>query len=29
MLLIREFDFEIKHIKGKDNKVEDALSQSV
>jgi hypothetical protein len=29
MALISEFDFEIKHIKGKENKVEDALSQSV
>jgi hypothetical protein len=29
MALINEFDFEIKHIKGKENKVADALSQSV
>jgi hypothetical protein len=29
MVLISEFDFEIKHIKGKENKVVDALSQSV
>jgi hypothetical protein len=29
MVLISEFDFEIKHIKGKENKVADALNQSV
>jgi hypothetical protein len=29
MALISEFDFEIKHIKGKEKKVADALSQSV
>jgi hypothetical protein len=29
MALICEFDFEIKHIKGKENKVEDALNRSV
>jgi hypothetical protein len=27
--LINDFDFEIKHIKGKENKVADALSRSV
>jgi hypothetical protein len=29
MALISEFDFEIKHIKGKENKVVDTLSRSV
>jgi hypothetical protein len=29
MELISEFDFEIKHIKGKENQVEYALSRSV
>ena len=29
MELISEFDFEIKNIKGKENRVEDALSRSV
>jgi hypothetical protein len=29
MALISEFDFEIKHIKGKENRVVDALSRSV
>jgi hypothetical protein len=29
MELISEFDFEIKHIKGKDNRLEDTLSWSV
>jgi hypothetical protein len=29
MELISEFDFEIKHIKGKDNKLENTLSWSV
>jgi len=29
MALINEFDFEIKHIKGKENRVEDALIWSV
>ena len=29
MALLSEFDFEIKHIKGKENKVVDALSRSV
>jgi len=29
MVLISEFDFEIKHIKGKENRVEDALSRSM
>jgi hypothetical protein len=29
MVLISEFDFEIKHIKGKENKVENALNRSV
>jgi hypothetical protein len=29
MALLREFDFEIKHIKGKENKVVDALSRSM
>ena len=29
MELINEFDFEIKHIKGKENIVEDALSWSI
>jgi hypothetical protein len=29
MALISEFDFEIKHIKGKENRVADALSRSV
>jgi hypothetical protein len=27
--LLSEFDFEIKHIKGKENKVVDALSKSM
>jgi hypothetical protein len=29
MTLLSEFDFEIKHIKGKDNRVVDALSRSM
>jgi hypothetical protein len=29
MALLSEFDFEIKHIKGKENRVVDALSRSV
>jgi hypothetical protein len=29
MDLISEFDFEIKHIKGKENRVVDALSRSM
>jgi hypothetical protein len=29
MALLREFDFEIKHIKGKENRVVDALSKSM
>jgi hypothetical protein len=29
MALISEFDFEIKHIKGKENRVVGALSRSV
>jgi hypothetical protein len=29
MALISEFDFEIKHIKGKENKVLDTHNQSV
>jgi hypothetical protein len=29
MALLSEFDFEIKHIKGKENKVVDALSRSM
>jgi hypothetical protein len=29
MALLSEFDFEIKHIKGKENKVADALSQNM
>jgi hypothetical protein len=29
MALLSEFDFEIKHIKGKENRVADPLSQSV
>jgi hypothetical protein len=29
MVVISYFDFEIKRIKGKENRVEDALSQSV
>ena len=29
MELLCEFDFEIKHIKGKENKVDDALSRKV
>jgi hypothetical protein len=29
MALLREFDFEIKHIKGKENRVANALSRSV
>ena len=29
MALLREFDFEIKQIKGKENRVVDALSRSM
>jgi hypothetical protein len=29
MALLSEFDFEIKHVKGKENKVVDALSRSM
>jgi hypothetical protein len=29
MALLKEFDFEINHIKGKKNRVADALSRSV
>ena len=29
MALLSEFDFEIKHIKGKENRVVDALSKSM
>ena len=29
MTLLSEFDFEIKHIKGKENRVVNALSRSV
>ena len=29
MALLSEFDFEIIHIKGKENKVDDALSRSM
>jgi hypothetical protein len=29
MALLSEFDFEIKHIKGRENKVADALSKSI
>ena len=29
MGLLSEFDFEIKHIKGKENRVTDALSRSM
>jgi hypothetical protein len=29
MALLSEFDFEVKHIKGKENKVADALSRSM
>ena len=29
MALLSEFDFEIKHIKGKENKVADALSRNM
>jgi hypothetical protein len=29
MSLLSEFDFEIKHIKGKENRVADALSRSM
>jgi hypothetical protein len=29
MALLSEFDFEIKHVKGKENKVADALSRSM
>ena len=28
-LILKSFDFEIKHIKGKENKVADALSRKV
>jgi hypothetical protein len=29
MALVSEFDFEIKHIKGNENRVDDALSRSI
>jgi hypothetical protein len=29
MALLSEFDFKIKHIKGKENKVVDSLSRSI
>jgi hypothetical protein len=29
MVLLSEFDFEIKHVKGKENKVADALNRSM
>jgi hypothetical protein len=29
MALLSDFDFEIKHIKGKENRVVDALSRSI
>jgi hypothetical protein len=29
MALLNEFDFEIKHIRGKENRVVDALSRSM
>jgi hypothetical protein len=29
MAILSEFDFEIKHVKGKENKVVDALSRSM
>ena len=29
LAMINEFDFEIRYIKGKDNRVEDALSRQV
>ena len=29
MALLSEFDFEIKHIKGKENRVVDALNRSM
>ena len=29
MALLSEFDFEIKHVEGKENKVVDALSRSM
>jgi hypothetical protein len=29
MTLLNEFDFEIKHIKGKENRVDDAFSRSM
>ena len=29
LAFLREYDFEIKHIKGKENKVVDALSRNV
>jgi hypothetical protein len=29
MALLSEFDFEIKHIKGKENRVADTLSRSM
>ena len=29
MALLSEFDFEIKHIKGKENRVADALNRSM
>jgi hypothetical protein len=29
LAFLREFDFEVRHIKGKENKVDDALSRRV